>query len=61
MNLVVAMASLILRGRQRPSPAPTRGIGEWRRQEVDARMKIFWYGHPRYRIETGSRAIHTTL
>jgi hypothetical protein len=55
------MASLILRGRQRPSPAPTRGIGEWRRQEVDARMKIFWYGHPRYRIETGSRAIHTTL
>jgi L-ascorbate metabolism protein UlaG (beta-lactamase superfamily) len=24
---------------------------------VDARMKIFWYGHSRYRIETGSSAI----
>ena len=22
-------------------------------------MKIFWYGHSRYRIETGSHAIHT--
>jgi L-ascorbate metabolism protein UlaG (beta-lactamase superfamily) len=21
-------------------------------------MKIFWYGHSRYRIETGSSAIH---